>query len=84
MDVEALLWAFGGTVLQGSLLLMGSCKTRHGGYGRVMDVSAFMNGNIMLDLFCCHLMKDKTLIRLPGKSSSLEIHTGWKRKVSGP
>lgn len=37
------------------------------------DVSAFMNGNIMLDLFCPYLMKDKALIHLPGKSSDLRF-----------
>lgn len=37
-----------------------------------MDVSASMTEDIMLDLFCPNIMKDKTLIWLPGKSSSLE------------
>jgi len=54
VNVESLLWALDGTVLHGSLLVVGSCKTRREGYGTywLMDVSAFVNGDIMPDLFC--------------------------------
>lgn len=48
-----------------------------------MDVSAFMNGNIMLDFFCPHLMKDKALIQLPGKSSRSEIHRNLELEKKG-
>lgn len=39
-----------------------------------MDVSAFLNGNIMRNLLCPLLMKDKALIQLPEKSSRSEVH----------
>lgn len=48
-----------------------------------MDVFAFMNGNIMLDLFCPHLMKDKALIQLPGKSSRSEVHRTLESEKKG-
>lgn len=44
---------------------------------------SFMNGNMMLDLFCPHLMNDEALIQLPGKSSRFEIHRNLELEKKG-
>lgn len=44
---------------------------------------SFMNGNIILDLLYPHLMKNKTLIQLPGKSSRSEIHRNLELEKKG-